>query len=120
MVAGLGGLLQLKSKSDFDKYDDEVTARCDALCADPDPQTATCPLSESQLGVTKKRAVLENRLAIGFMAVGGVTVAAGIAAFILNQPTGVKSETPPGTMPALRVHATVLPGQVGVVFNQGF
>lgn len=80
LVAGIGGLLQLKAQRDFAKFGDEITRLCvDSGCA-PDELPAPVRDLESQ-------ARLENQVAIGTIAVGAAAVITGVVMTILNTPT---------------------------------
>ncbi|HEY8145157.1 MAG TPA: hypothetical protein VIG06_20895 [Kofleriaceae bacterium] len=87
LVAGMGGLLQLKAASDFDRYDREVADECgDPGCGPDNP----LPSSTANL---ESRARLENRIAIGMMSVGGAALAGGLVLLWLNRPmTWIPSE----------------------------
>jgi hypothetical protein len=80
LVGGVGGLLQLKAASDFDRYDREVAAVCgDTGCGAGNP----LPSSTANL---ESRARIENRVAIAMMLTGGAAVAGGVVLLWLNRP----------------------------------
>jgi hypothetical protein len=75
VFGGLGVLVDLQASSDMNAYESEVATQC---------AEKGCPAGMAPLG--ESRALLENRVAIGIMAVGGAVVAAGVTMVILNRP----------------------------------
>jgi len=103
LVAGVGGLLQLKSASDFDRYDREVADECgEPGCGADNP----LPSSTANL---ESRARLENRIAIGMMSVGGAALAGGLVLLWLNRPISYVPTEETGEGGSLRVVPAVGP-----------
>jgi tetratricopeptide (TPR) repeat protein len=94
-LGGLGGLLDLKAKSDLDAFQKNLTAQCMHTGCAP----GAVPSGEST-------AIAENRIAIGAMIVGGAAVVTGVALVILNRPHAY--------VPTEHVVPTAVPGGGGV------
>jgi tetratricopeptide (TPR) repeat protein len=82
LVAGIGGLLQLKAKSDFDTYGEDIAASCGDRGCYPEDISQTVKNLEST-------ARLENRVAIGAFIAGGALVVTGVVMLIMNSPKTV-------------------------------
>lgn len=115
VVAGLGGLLQWKAARDFDRYDRRIERRCADRGCTP----------EMIDGTLEDVAVLENRVAIGMMTIGGVALAGGLWMLWLNRPTNYtpdeEQRSPEaGAQPSVVVAPVVAPGgaslELGVRF----
>jgi len=115
VVAGVGGLLQLKASRDFDAFDAEVDRACsNSGC----PPSGEGQLSQSTLNL-ESRAKLENRVAVGMMITGGAAVGAGLVLLWMNRaqtftPTEDSQTQPPPAQPAVLVAPVVSPDQVSL------
>jgi hypothetical protein len=103
--AGLGLLLDLQASSDMDTYEAQVAS----LCADDGCQPGELSTS------FESRALLENKIAIGMMAVGAAVVVTGVTMVIMNRP---QAYMPEGNRPM--VTPTVTPGGAGVAVSGRF
>jgi hypothetical protein len=112
LVAGIGGLLQLKAKSDFDQYGEEIAACGESGCLPSELSQSTRDL--------ESRARLENRIAVGSMIVGGLTVAAGLTAVFLNRPRPYLPERKPAPAGRIGVVPSIGPQHVGLTVMQRF
>lgn len=104
-IAGVGGLLQWKASRDFDRYDRHVERDCaDTGCAKADLDTTLEDLAK-----------LENRVAIGMMAVGGVALAGGLWMLWLNRPTTYTPEEQANSpQPSVMLTPVITPGAASV------
>ena len=91
-VAGIGGLVELKARSDQDLYERTVTKQCSSMACD-DP--ALVGLHDS--------AVSENRFAIGMMSLGIAAVATGGVLLYMNRAQVDYDVSATGAIVRLRV-----------------
>ncbi len=99
--------LQLRSLANRDLYDSEVDALCPTGC-----QLDEQPLPRAVYAL-RTRSQLQNRLAVGSFAIGGLLVAGGLTLVILNRPRPVEeNERVPGLVVT---PAPVSPGSAGIV-----
>ncbi len=73
VVAGLGGLVQLRARTDLQRYEDAFGRECAQGCT-------VDPVAD-----LKATAVLENRIAIGMVAAGAATVIGGVVLVVMNR-----------------------------------
>lgn len=73
-IAGIGGIIELASLGTRDEYNDRIAHDC-----------ASTPCDADYLSGVKDRALLENHIAIGTIAVGAGVVATGAVMLYLNR-----------------------------------
>ncbi|HTM18924.1 MAG TPA: hypothetical protein VL172_00385, partial [Kofleriaceae bacterium] len=80
LVGGIGGLLQWQASSDMKAYEREVDQQC--------AETGCTPQQLDDLGFSadEHRALRENKIAIGLMAVGGASLVTGAVLVFMNRP----------------------------------
>lgn len=84
VVLGAGTGLQLIASSDLDTYDRQITFNCARVACDPVASPQIAKLVED-----RDRALLENRIAIGMIAVGATATVAGIVLLYVNRSVTV-------------------------------
>lgn len=87
LLAGIGVLVDLKASSDLDAFYTAVDTTCAGDGCGPHELDHTLLPEEHS-------ALLENKIAIGMMAVGGAAVATGVVLVIMNRPHTYVPEQP--------------------------
>ncbi len=108
-VAGIGGLLQLKSQSDFDGYGEDIARLCSDKGCTPDQIPNSVSGRES-------RARLENQMAVGSMIAGGALVVGGVIMALMNRPKSYLPESAGKSNRGVKTSIAITPrgGYVGL------
>jgi hypothetical protein len=104
VVAGAGGLLQWQSIRHMEDYDRAIGRECaDGGCSAEE-------LAGTPTAALKRRALLENKLAVGMLATGGAALVTGAVLMLMNRSHTVYPDASTSTRRPAAFQLSPLPG----------